>query len=888
MKVCLFFLSLCFGWSVYAQSCKVIGVCKDSRGVPIYGVAIGSPSNPNEFVYSDKQGAFEYPLGCGDTIVLYFDTYDKSSNKQITVRSTAERSTVNLGDINFNFQQETGVEVNKTRTNPFILDPLKLMDIQTLPMGGVERFLLFTTAATNNNELTSNYNVRGGNYDENLVYVNGFQIYRPFLTRSGQQEGMSFVNTALVKNVSFSAGGFDARYGDKLSSVLDIEYRRPTEFHASASASLLGVETHVENEVTPRFNYLVGARYRANGYLLNSLPAKGAYNPVFVDGQFVTNFAITENLNWSVIGHYSSNDYRFAPQTQRTDFGTVNEAYSFTIYYEGQEQTKFLTGMAGTSLNWEVNDKTKLDFYATAFRSTEREYFDILGEYFINQLETDPGKEEFGDSINTVGIGAFLNHARNKLNAEIYNVYHDGTYEYKRGNVKGDPNRFYLGELKWGINGQVDRFTDVLSEWRYIDSAGYSLPQNNGDEVELFETIKGNLSLNTFRVTSYMQNNSMWTKVKKNVPVRIEKKLKDSLGQKYVKVYSDTIFESSSRWALNAGVRSGFTEVNGEFYTTPRVSLNYYPRVYMVSNDSVNPIKRRNVRLRLATGLYYQPPIYREFRTFAGDLNLNVLSQKSFHAVTGADVYVNLWGRKSPFKLSTELFYKYLWDVNPYEVDNVRTRYFANNDARAYAYGLDMNINGEFIEGIESYFKIGLLRTREDVLTDFYYDYFNASGEKIIFGFTDDDTPVDSTRIEPGFVSRPTDQLFTAGALIQDQMPGYESFSVQMGLQFSTALPYGPPDRSRYKDTLRLKSYFRVDIGFSYDFLYKKKQQESYKENFWTKNFEDAILSFEVFNLLGIDNVLSKQWVQDVNGRFYAIPNNLTQRRFNLKLILRL
>ncbi len=303
---------------------------------------------------------------------------------------------------------------------------------------------------------------------------------------------------------------------------------------------------------------------------------------------------------------------------------------------------------------------------------------------------------------------------------------------------------------------------------------------------------------------------------------------------------------------------------------------------------SKGELTRRDVRMRLATGLYYQPPFYREFRTFEGELNLNVKSQKSFHAVAGTDIYVNIWERESPFKIGVDVYYKYLWDVNPYEIDNVRTRYFAENNAVAYAYGLDFNMNGQFVKGIESYFKFGLMSTKEDILNDQFTEYFNSDNEKIIFGYTFNDSIVDSTVTYPGYVPRPTEQFFTFGALIQDQMPNFESFSVQLGLQFGSALPYGPPDRDRYKDTLRLKSYFRTDIGFSYDFLYKKRNKLSTKENFFTKNFDDAILSFEVFNLLGINNVLSKQWIQDVNGLYYAVPNNLTARRFNLKLILRM
>jgi hypothetical protein len=885
MKNCLFIFTFLSSLFVSGQNCEVRGRFIDRSKKGVSDILVRSPQMPKTIIYSDDKGFFSFPFDCQDSLVLIYSSPDTTAIPRIVVRAQEGRSIYRLNDIAIDFQQVEGVIVRQKQNNPFELDPLKVADLQKLPLGGVERFLLFTTAATSNNELTSNYNVRGGNYDENLVYVNGFLIYRPFLTRSGQQEGMSFINTALVENVSFSAGGFDARYGDKLSSVLDIDYRTPLKFKASAAASLLGVESHVENVVGPRFNYLVGARYRANGYLLNSLPAKGAYNPVFVDGQFVTNYDINENLRWSVIGHYSSNDYRFAPQTQRTDFGTVNEAYSFVIYYDGQEQTKFLTGMAGTSLKWQPTKKTQLDLYATAFRSVEREYYDILGQYFINELETDPGNEEFGDSVNTLGIGSFLNHARNKLNAQVYNLYHDGKHILSDGMRDDDSSRFFFHQLRWGVNGQMDIFNDQLSEWRYLDSAGYSLPQTNPGQVELNETIKGNLSLQNYRATSYFQSNWLWSKIKNNIALEIVKKEKDSLGNKIKVSYFDTISQSSSRLALNIGTRAGYTDVNKEFYVTPRASLTYYPRVYMVKDGRVT---RRDVRLRLASGLYYQPPFYREFRTFEGDLNTSVLAQKSFHLVGGADVYVNLWGRSSPFKISSEVYYKEMWDVNPYEVDNVRTRYFANNDARAYAYGFDVNMNGQFVEGIESYFKLGLLSTKEDLLSDFYYEYYNVDGEKIVPGFTNDNVPVDSIRFEPGYIPRPTDQMLTFGALIQDQMPGYESFSVQMGMQYGTPLPYGPPTESRYQDTLRMKAYFRVDIGFSYDFLYKKKQGESFKNNFWTKNFEDAILSFEVFNLLGIDNVLSKQWIQDVSGRYYSIPNNLTQRRFNLKLILRI
>ena len=867
---------LVVSFPVLAQKATVTGRCIDKRSKGLENVQIKVTADSNLIVYTNTLGIFEFSVNLNQQISLEMLVNDLTETKQIDVKNQA---IIRVGDVKFGFIQEDEVKIQGVRTEPFEIPKLPYYDAQKLPLGSVERSLVYMTAASSNNELTSNYNVRGGSYDENLVYVNGFNIYRPFLTRSGQQEGMSFINSALVKSVRFSAGGFDSQYGDKLSSVLDIEYKTPEKLKGSAMASLMGVETHFEHNPTSRFDYLIGARYRSNGYLLNSLPAKGAYNPVFWDAQFLTNFAITENIKWSVIGHFSSNNYRFAPESQETDFGTANEAYSFKIYFDGQEQTRFQTMMGGTSLKIKANKKTQLDFYATVFNTNEREYFDIQGQYYINELEMDPSKENYGDSIAVLGIGTFLNHARNKLNATILNVYHNGQYVLKSKFKDAERVHFTSQTFNWGVNFQHDDFYDVLSEWKMIDSAGYSVPQGTSNQVELYETIKGKLTLQSNRLTGFVQMNSSWLNTKRDFPVALDKKVKEK-GKKVLKTFRDTIVESSSRFALSYGTRVGYTTINQEMYITPRASISYFPRLYMVNHGR---IKRRDMGIRLASGLYYQPPFYREFRTFDGQLNLNVKSQKSFHVVAGTDVYFNMWNREVPFKFTAEAYYKYLWDVNPYEIDNVRTRYYANNDAIAYAYGIDMNINGQFVEGIESFFKLGILSTKENILNDSYKEFYNQAGEKIIFGYSEDQVVVDSATIYPGYIPRPTDQFINVGALVQDRMPGFESFSVQMGLQFGSRLPYGPPDFERYKDTLRMKSYFRVDIGMSYDFLYKKKE----KKNFITRNFTDAVVSFEVFNLLGINNVLSKQWIQDVEGKYYSIPNYLTQRRFNLKLILR-
>ncbi len=885
----------------YGQSMKVTGKCVDKKGVPIDNVTVYSLSAKKPKVFTDETGEYELVFAEGDTVEIFYRTSRLEEKQLVVLKGKRTKAKT----IKFPFQQETEVIAIgiKTDDGPLVLPT---QDLRKLPAeGGVEKYLVYTTAAVSNNELTTNYNVRGGSYDENLVYVNGFNVYRPFLTRSGQQEGMSFINSSLVEDIRFSAGGFDSQYGDKMSSVLDITYKTPTKFGGSLVASLLGVEAHVEHDAGPRLNYLVGARYRSNGYLLNSLPTKGGYNPVFWDAQFLTNFAINENLTWSVLGHFSSNNYRFAPETQETDFGTANEAYSFKVYFEGQEETKFQTMMGGTSLKWKASNKTNLDLYATVFNTVEREYFDILGEYFINELETDPSKEEFGDSVAVLGVGSFLNHARNKLNATIINLYHNGDHTFKTGYIDVDSARFQSHALKWGVNFQLDDFYDKLSEWKLVDSAGYSVPQGDDSQIILFETIKGELNLKSQRYTGFLQFNSVWSNSQRDKLVTVSKRYKtktvDGKVRRVPRTFSDTIRTSPSRWALTIGARSGYTTANDEFFVTPRLAVKFEPRAYMVKDEKV---VRRNVNIHFATGLYYQPPFYREFRTFDGNLNLDVKAQKSAHAVLGTDVYFDMWERERPFKFTAEAYYKYMWDLNTYEIDNVRTRYYANNESKGYAYGLDMNVHGQFVEGIESFFKIGFLSTKEDIIGDYYYDYYNAAGEVINFGISEDQTVVDSVRVEPGFVPRPADQLLNFGALIQDRMPKFESFSVQVGIQFGSRLPYGPPDYQRYKDTLRIKSYFRVDIGMSYDFLYKFKQREKklrldnlklkpgeektiQKTNFITRNFSDAVLSFDVFNLLGVNNVLSKQWIQDVSGKYYSIPNYLTQRRFNLKLILR-
>lgn len=867
---------------VFGQNVTYKGRVIDVKQAGLSEIEIYIPSKDTLF-HSNANGDYTINAQTKDTFTIFFFADRFTPSQKLFVDGSKFTSSRNLRAIQFNIESLEGVDIVRQAEKPFELDVIKLNHWGTLPVQNIEQALVFTTAARSSNELTSNYNVRGGNYDENLIYVNGFQIYRPFLTRAGQQEGMSFINSSLVESLGFSAGGFDARYGDKLSSVLDINYRKPEPFRASLMASMLGAEAHIEQQLgkRKRFNYMAAGRFRSNGYFLNSLPVKGAYNPVFGDVQVLTNYIITDNWTWSNIFHYSDNTYSFQPQSQKTDFGKFNEAYRFDVYFEGQEMSRFKTVMGATKFAY-VSDtkKTKLDFFASYFHSDERETFDILGEYYINQLETNPLQENYGDSIDVLGIGGFLEHGRNRLKATVFNIYHTGSFDLYRGAMKNKPNTIIQQDILWGANVEISHFNDRLSEWKYVDSAGYSM-NSTDHKVLLSNVIKGNTLLNTQRFTGHAQYRATFTDHKKQFIVSKSFKYKDANKVKQRITLTDTLATSTSKWALNLGTRVGYTTVNDEFFVTPRLSVTYYPRTYIIKDSS---IVKRTSSIRFATGLYYQPPMYREMRTFDGQINTNVLSQKSLHFIIGYDAFFYMLARNNPFKFTAEIYYKHLWDVNPYQVLNVRTRYYANNDAVAYATGIDLNLNGEFIKGITSYFKIGLMKTMEDIKNDHYTEYFNSAGEKIVFGYTANQVVADSNVVYPGYIPRPTDQLFTVGMLIQDQMPNFEALSLQVGLNFGTGLPYGPPGDDRYKDTLRMRSYFRVDVGTAYDFLYKKRKVQ--KENFSNNKLKGAILSFEVYNLLGINNEMSKQWIQDINGSQFSIPNHLTQRRFNLKLIL--
>ncbi len=831
---------------------------------------------------SDKKGRFSLTVPSNHDITLKFShvkyfgkslTFNLSEGENKQIRLTMKSRTLNQFTLEY-------IDPGTGNLDEYdIILPSEMTSVN----GGVEGTLKFGNyGVSQTSELSAGYNVRGGNFNENLIYVNDIQVYRPFLARSGQQEGLSFVNPYLINNILFSSGGFDARYGDKLSSVLDIRYTEPTikdtTLNGSFTASLLGVSSHIEKYVSPRFNYISGLRYRTNSYLLGALDTQGEYKPTSIDYQGMFNYHLNETTKLSFFGTYSKNDYRVIPENRETNFGSINQALRFTVFYEGQEVTAFETYMGAVSLQHEFSDSLKMKFITSVYRTQESEHFDLLGEYRLDELERDLGNDQYGEVAFNRGVGAFLDHARNDLDATVANAYTKWTYNVNQH------------KLEWGAKFQHEIINDQISEWNYVDSSRFNIPhpQDSVGYVDpsaqpyqyltLSNVIKSKNNISSNRITGYIQDRKSF-----QFPTKIY--FEDSIITKDTAyLYRDTI-ETAKSINATLGVRAHYWGFNGQTVVSPRFSINYRPaRFYLHNNEAY----RRNLLFRFATGYYYQPAFYRELRNLQGEINPEIRAQKSLHFVLGMDYTYFMWGR--PFKFGTEVYYKHLSDLIPYEIDNVRIRYYGENNAVGYATGVDMKLNGEFIKGVESYASLSWLKTEEDILDDYYYDYFNSDGEQIYFGYTSNDVVVDSVRHEPGNIPRPTDQRVSFATFFQDRMPKewdtdkfkFSTMKVNLTMVFGSRLPYGPPGEDRYKDILRSSLYKRVDIGFSKELF---TDQTKLKDGSIWKKMDKVWISFEVFNLLDISNTINYSWIKDVTGRQYSIPSFLTSRRLNLKFV---
>ena len=689
--------------------------------------------------------------------------------------------------------------------------------------------LLAQAGASNTNELSSSYSVRGGNFDENLVYVNDFEVFRPFLIRSGQQEGLSFINPNLVSSAYFSTGGFQPKYGDKMSSVLDVEYKKPKEFKGSLELGLLGGSLHLEGSSKKRkFTYLLGVRQKSSQYLLKSLDTKGEYSPAFTDVQSFFTWKASPRLDFEWITNFAMNRFEFKPIDRETTFGVVNNVLRLTVYFDGREEDSYRTLMSGFGVNQKVNEHLRFKWLASVYRSVESEAFDIIGEYWLDEVESDFGNENFGQTRYSLGVGALQNYVRDDLESLVAAGGYKGSYLNEEKNHS----------LKWGLNYQHEIINDRLNEWERLDSAGYSLPDIS-DEVIISSVLKSKINLYSNRMSAYVQDT--WT------------------------------FGAGERLNFTYGARLSWWDVNKEWVASPRVQFSYKLKT------------GADIVFRAAAGLYQQPPFYREMRDLDGHVNTSLEAQKSLHGVAGVDWNFKAWDRK--FKFVTEIYYKYLWDLVPYEFDNVLIRYFGENKASGYAAGIDLRLHGELVEDAESWVSLSILSTQEDVAGDRYNTYYDSTGSRIFLGSGDEENITDTVTVHPGNIPRPTDQRVRFNLFFQDYLPKLKTFKAHLNLVFATGLPFGPPDKERYNDILRIPFYRRVDIGFSAR-LFDETKKELPPKNFF-RHFHSIWATLEIYNLLGVNNTVSYVWVKDISNTVYAVPNYLTSRRVNFRIIFK-
>lgn len=807
-----FILLLLFPSLVFAQKTATVkGIITNKFNTPIEGVAISYLSKGTT---TDANGMYQFTIPIRKTVTV---TFTHVSYKTLVKKFTSR------GKRNFNFspilkiksEELEEVIVKNQQKEAQGITKIKTKKVKNIlgANAGVENILMTLPGVSNNNELSTQYNVRGGNFDENLVYVNGIEVYRPFLIRSGQQEGLSFTNPHMIQNINFSAGGFQAKYGDKLSSVLDITYRKPTNFGVQLDLSLLGGSFTIEDTfANNKLSAIVGVRYRDNSLFVNSKQTEINFRPQFTDVQSFLSYQATSKLTLNFLGNFSLNNYNYKPLTRKTRFGTLTNPLELIVFYQGQEKDRFQTLFGAFSADYQVNNNLKLTGTVSSFNTQEEEYFDIAAAYAIGEVNSNIGSEDFGEVEFSQGIGSQINHARNDLDALINNIQLKATL--KDGN----------NEWKAGIKYQKENIKDRIREWEVIDSLGFSVrpPHHTTNNqpyepftgpIEPYRNVRAENETDINRITSFLQfsRKAMWN--------------------------------DHQVW-MNIGVRS-------HYWSIKTVSTNNYSQTIFSprAQFAIKPDWESDMLFRISGGWYSQPPFYKELRDYDGQVHPEVKAQKSIHLVAGNEYSFNLWER--PFKLVTELYYKDLSDVNAYSVDNVRIRYRADNVTDAYAYGLDVRLNGEFVPGNDSWVSFGYLKTEENI----------------------------NNR---GYIARPTDQRLKFGVLFQDYVPNLPDLKAYLNLVYNTGLPGGAPAYSDvYQFQNRLNDYKRADVGISYVFADANKQ---HKTGF-LRSFKELTAGLELFNIFDIRNSNTNTWVRDAYSKNqYGIPNYMTSRVLNFKL----
>ncbi len=829
--VALLLLMLVAGYTqAQTKTAEIKGFAGSSPGTPLPQVLV-QVTGSNTSVYSNNEGNFSLIVPAGKSVTLNISANGFASQflKLTLAANDVKNITIILQPAGRTL--ETVVIADERQRNEVGLVRIDAQNAVTLPSttGGVEA--LIKTLVGSNNELSSQYSVRGGNYDENLVYINDFEIFRPYLVSSGQQEGLSFINPELTKNVNFYNGGFQSKYGDKMSSVLDIQYKKPVRFAGSAYVSLLEQGVHAEGiSKNKKATYVAGVRNKSNRNLLSNQPTQGSYLPAASDAQALLTLALRPRLQLELLGIYSTSKFTFLPESVQKTSSVFSPLFTanlgLDINFEGQEKDAYTTAMLCATIIQNINSSLRLRWLLSTFTDDEKENFDITGAYLFGDRDFDNSSATFGQIVNPLGAGVYQNYGRNSLHIQVISAAHKGNYS--RGNHY----------LQWGTQFDQTNINDKLAQFEYRDSAGYTLPNNPGP-LQLYNVQNSTADLSIQKSSAYVQDNIHLLRGRNDVSMQL-------------------------------GVRGNYNSLSREFLISPRAQLSW------------KPLGSNNIVYKLAAGVYNQPPFYREYRRYDGSLNTDIRSQKSVQFVGGAD-YSFFNKNKSPFRLTVEAYYKKMHDVIPYDADNVKIRYLGANNAKAYSAGIEFRLFGQLIKDAQSWLSVGLMRSREDIENDFYYRYTNAAGE-IIGSNTTDQVISDSLKTDIGWIRRPTDRLITVGLFLEDYLATNKNFKAHLNLLYGSNMTYNIPNSTRFRNGLIIDPYIRADVGFSALLLNEQSTRRSHNP---FRGFENIWLSLEVFNLINRANTISYQLIKDFSNTTYAIPNRLTPRLLNVKLLAR-
>ncbi|MDY5684936.1 MAG: carboxypeptidase-like regulatory domain-containing protein [Prevotella sp.] len=767
-----------------AQEFTLQGKVVDEQMAPMEFATVACVSQ-GKITMTSLKGEYKMQLHTADSVVIRFSMVGYKAKTRV-LRNPRGKQTLQIVMHSDNTLDE--VTVTETRRQMGQVEELKKDHLTNQPSttgNAVEELIQSQAGVSTHSELSSQYNVRGGSFDENSVYINNVEVYRPFLVRSGQQEGLSIINPDMVDKIGFSTGGFSAKYGDKMSSALDITYKRPKSFEATAMASLLGASAYVGFS-NKKFAWSNGLRYKTNQYMLGSLETKGEYKPRFLDYQ--THLSYTPNNRWtiSVLGNISDNHYDFQPSDRETTFGTMEDVKAFRVYFDGKEKDVFRTYFGSLSITRHLGANTSLSLIASAFHTKEQEAYDIQGQYWLTQTETS----------ENLGVGTYFQHARNYLKANVANVKLLFATKTKRH------------ELEGALTYKKEHINERSTEYEMRDSSGYSIP-HTGSDLYMVYSMRANNELKASRIEAYIQD-----------------------------IYRFSSRGEHTHFTLNYGVRMSHWSFNNETILSPRVSLG------------VVPAFSRDVTMRVAAGLYYQAPFYKEIRdtttvngVTVASLNAKAKSQRSVHFIMGMDYRFNVKNR--PYKFTTEVYYKALGNLVPYSVNNVKVVYYGGNMCSGHAAGIDMKLYGEFVPGTDSWISLSVMDTK--------------------------------MRLNGRSIPLPTDQRYAVNLYFTDYFPGTDRWKMSLKLAYADGLPFSTPHQELETNTFRAPAYKRADIGLSYRLVNNENKTHG-------KTFRNVWLGLDCLNLFGINNVNSYYWITDVTSHQYAVPNYLTGRLINARV----